>query len=162
MARIPTRSRTAHSAAALIALIGFIVAACGTHQADEAQRQKPELEIYDAKRTIGGVRLTLRDVVRSSARAQPGETAMSGLLYLRFKRAGIRKFQSLTRSLAERGKRNHRLQSFAVEIDHHVYARPVVDYRVFPMGLDASQGLQISDLEMSVALRLAREIRLQR
>jgi hypothetical protein len=150
--------RTQTRSVALTALLGLVVAACGTQRPHEPRLQQPQLAIYDADRAVR-VHVTMEDVVRSSARAEPGETAMSGLLYFRLKREGILKLGRLTRALADRGKRTHRMQRFAVEIDHHVYARPAVDYRVYPMGLNASQGLQVSGLTFSAATRIAREIR---
>jgi hypothetical protein len=137
---------------------GAMTVACGSQNALQPPPKTFELRIYDpANNAKAG--LTVADVVRSSARAESGETAGSGLLYFRFTRAGVLKFRRLTRELARRGSRVHRLQRLTIEINHRVYERPTVDYRVFPDGLDASQGLEIDRLTLSVASRLAQEIR---
>jgi hypothetical protein len=142
----------------VVAFLGSTAAACGSHHSTEAKRRTFQLRIFDAANKAD-VQVTAADVVRQSARTEAGETAGSRLLYFRLTRSGTVKFSRLTRTLAHRGRRVHRSQRFTVEINHRVYARPMVDYRVFPEGLDASQGLQIAGLRQSVANRLAREIR---
>jgi hypothetical protein len=114
--------------------------------------------MYDATKR-SKLRLTIADVVRSSAHAERWETAGSGVLYFRLTKHGVLVFQHLTQELARRGKALNRRLHVTLEINHHVYARPMVDYQVFPQGLDASQGLQIGGLTLSMARRLAEEIR---
>jgi len=113
--------------------------------------------IYDPTGRVS-TEVTGADLVRSSVRAvhQPGGAAT---LYLRLTKAGAAKFHSLTRALARRGAQLHRHQSFAVEIGGHVYARPWVDYRADPDGMDGSSGLEMVSVPLAVAQRLAREIR---
>ena len=137
---------------------GAMTAACGPQNTPQPPQKTFQLRIYDAA-NMAKVRLTVADVVRSSARVESGETAGSGFLYFRLTRDGVLKFRRLTHELARRGSRVHRSQRVAIEINDRVYARPMVDYRVFPDGLDASQGLQIGGLKLSVANRLADEIR---
>jgi hypothetical protein len=142
----------------ILAMVLATTAACGGDRRDSAHARPFELSIFDPANAMNA-RLTINDVVRSSARAEAGETAEAGLLYFRLTRTGLRKFRQLTRELAKRGKRLHRLQSFAIEVNHQVYARPRVDYKVFPDGLDASQGIEINGLQLSLARRLASGIR---
>ena len=61
---------------------------------------------------------------------------------------GRRAFQALTATIAERGDRVSGLgqtlnQHFAVAIDNHLITVPYVDYRVYPDGVDATDGLDI-------------------
>jgi len=116
-----------------------------------------ELLIYDP---VGRAKSEVRtaDVVRSSARAsrQPGGSAA---LYFRLTKIGALKFHSLTRALARRGARLHRSQRFAFEVGGRVYARPLIDYRAYPNGLDGRSGIQVDGLKLATAQRLAREIR---
>lgn len=116
-----------------------------------------DLRIYDP---LGQARWEVRtaDVVRSSAYAsrRPGGSAA---LYFRLTKYGALKFHRLTRALARRGVRLHRSQPFALKVDGRVYARPLVDYRAFPDGLDGRSGIQVEGLKLATAQRLAREIR---
>lgn len=138
-------------------LVIFAIAACGSETSPPTPKTL-ELRIYDGS-DAGTPPLTAADIIRSSARTEPGDTAESSLLSFRLSRRGVRRFHDLTRRLARRGRRTHHPQRFVLEINHKVYARPSVDYRVFPDGLDASQGLQVAGLRQSIARRLAAEIR---
>jgi hypothetical protein len=114
------------------------------------------LSIYDPSGEAT-TRLTMTDVVRSSARAASVE-GRSAALYVRLTRVGAQKFHTLTRDLARRGARLHRPQVFVFQINSHVYARPVIDYRVYPNGIEGD-GLQIDGLRLATARRLASQIR---
>jgi len=137
----------------LIASTGAAVCAPSTRSA----ARHVELRIYDS---VGQAKWEVRtpDVVRSSARAsrQPGGVAA---LYFRLTTNGAFKFHSLTRALARRGTRLHRSQRFAFEVDGRVYARPFIDYRASPNGLDGRSGIQVGGLKLATAQRLARGIR---
>jgi len=98
------------------------------------------------------------DIVRSSAHASLGPGGLP-VFSVDFTSEGAKKFHSLTRTLARRGARLHHPQSFALEIGGRVYARPVVDYRAFPDGLDGQSGIQIQGMSPATAQRLARQIR---
>ena len=114
------------------------------------------LRIYDP---AGLIKAQVRsgDVYRSSVltSSEPGGTAV---VYFGLKPAGDRRFLRLTRELAHRGARTHRVQQFAFAADGHVYARPRVDYHVFPDGYSASTGTDIhgvpGDAAKSIATRL--------
>jgi len=159
MPRESTKMRT-RLAVGFIALASgaLAAAACGSGDTSQPPQELVQLRIFDATNK-SRIRVTMSDVIRSSARAESGETAESGLLYFRLTRAGVLKFRRLTHELAKRGKRIHRVQAFTLKINNRVYARPTVDYNVFPSGLDASQGLEISGLTFGVTRRLANQIR---
>lgn len=133
----------------LAALTLLVTTACG------AERDL-QLLIYDPTGHTD-TRLDASDVVRSTARAvrtPDGSWALS----FELTDTGAAKFQKLTRQLAQRGADLRAQQAFAVKIDDRVYARPTVDYRVFPAGLDGSSRLEITGLKRDVALRLAERI----
>jgi hypothetical protein len=115
-----------------------------------------ELRMYDPAR-LAKIEVTTADVVPSSARAsrQPGG---SGRLYFRLTRQGAMKFHTLTLALARRGARLHHSLPFAVEINSRVRARPLVDYRAFPDGLNGASGVEIG-MPLPLAQMLARQIR---
>jgi hypothetical protein len=71
----------------------------------------------------------------------------------------VEHFDELTRLVAERGVREHRNQHFAVAFDGHVYARPYLDYRLYPKGLRGDSGLELANLPSSVAQKVVSEIR---
>jgi hypothetical protein len=98
------------------------------------------------------------DILRSAARAYP-EPGGSAALFVQLTPRGASEFHALTRGLARRGARLHRRQSFVVTIDGHVYARPFVDYKASPDGLDGRSGLELQGLKLATARRLAKEIR---
>ncbi len=63
--------------------------------------------------------------------------------------AGGRAFHALTAKIAERGDRVSGLgqtlnQHFAVAIDNRLITVPYVDYKVYPDGIDATDGVDIS------------------
>jgi hypothetical protein len=103
-------------------------------------------------------KVTRADVVLTSVRVtrQPGG---QGALFLRLTRKGANRFRALTRALAQRGARLGREQQFAVRIGGRVRARPKVDYRASPDGLDGRNGLELLVVEVSVARALAKQIR---
>lgn len=115
------------------------------------------LRIYDSAGGAASV-VGTEDVVRSSARASRGPGG-SATLFLALTDDGAIKLESLTRTLARRGAKVHRPQTFTFEIDGKVYARPKIDYRAFPDGLDGSSGLEIGGLPLTVARQLAGQIR---
>jgi hypothetical protein len=80
-------------------------------------------------------------------------------VYFEMTKEGQSKFRGLTAALADRGAKTHRLESFAFEVSGRVYARPTVDYREFPRGLDAGSGLEFASLPWKTAKRVAAEIR---
>ncbi len=119
-----------------------------------------ELRVYDPAR-LAKAEVTSADVIRSSAPAGP-QPGGSAYLYFRLTKQGVIRFHALTRALARRGARIHRRLPFAVEINDRVRARPFVDYKAFPDGLDASTGIEIDGLPLTLARMLARQMRLSR
>jgi hypothetical protein len=79
-------------------------------------------------------------------------------LHFRLTGQGATKFHALTRGLARRGARLRRNLAVAIEIDGRVRARPFVDYRLYPDGLDGSQGIEVQ-LPRALARRFAKQIR---
>jgi hypothetical protein len=72
---------------------------------------------------------------------------------------GQRRFRQLTRGLAHRGANLHRAQHFAIAVRGRVYSRPLIDYRLTPDGLDATQGVTISNVPQRMVKRLADVLR---
>jgi hypothetical protein len=145
--------RAASSAAAI--LVSALTCAALAAAARDTFRPL-KLRIYDP---AGQIRAAVRaaDVVRPSARATR-EPDGSGALSFRLTKHGVATFHILTRGLARRGARLHKRQAFVLEINHKS-ARPEIDYRVSPDGVDASGGLEVSGMPFSVARMLAQAIR---
>lgn len=139
--------------------VALLFAGCGSSK-NAAQRRSSdrlELRIYDANGRVGP-RLTAADIIRSSARYRR-TSAKSAALFLRFKNTGASKFHILTRELAHRGARLQQVQRFVFEVNHRVYARPFVDYRLFPNGLDGKFGIEVNGLALVTARHLVAAIR---
>ena len=91
------------------------------------------------------IELTSADIVPSSVQVN----ATPGAVTAQFTTAGGRKFCALTRALARRGARLHRVQHFAVAVGGHVVSRPFIDFRAFPKGFCAGP----PDFEIDVGSR---------
>jgi hypothetical protein len=105
---------------------------------------------------IETTQLTKADVVRSSIRGVPesGHAALVGA----FTKTGAAKFCALTRQLARRGSRLHQTQYLAFEVAGRIYAKPAIDYKLFPNGVCGSPGFEVV-MPLNVARRLALLIR---
>jgi hypothetical protein len=53
----------------------------------------------------------------------------------------------------------HQVQHFALDVSRHVYARPFIDYRSTPDGVDGKAGFEIPGLSPKVAKRVAGQLR---
>jgi hypothetical protein len=128
--------------------------------ASAATHAKVNFRIYDPKGLIHA-QVTLSGLVRSAARAwrPPYSSPGHGALSLTFNRTGETAFCRLTRGLARRGARLHRVQYQGIVIDGWVSTKTNVDYRHFPNGLCGSPGLEIQGIKLTTARRLARLIR---
>ena len=115
------------------------------------------LRIYDPS-TPDAPGVTSAEIVRSSVHAQRGLQG-SGVLRFRFTRRGARNFRLLTLAVARKGSEKGRPQRIAFEVDDRIYARPFVDYRIYPRGLDGSPGIEITLGSFAMAQRLAKRIR---
>jgi len=135
----------------LLASAVLVPAACGAGP-------HVEFRIFVDPANQTKLQIGFTDLARSSARATP-QGGSSAVLFVGFTPEGAKKFHSLTRALAQRGAQRHRMQRFAVEIDGRIYARPLIDYRAFPNGLDGNAGIQIEGFRLADAKRLAQEIR---
>jgi hypothetical protein len=111
------------------------------------------MRIYDPTGHVTG-EVTEVDVIPSSV-----ETWRGTSVNLELTARGRRRFLRLTRGLAHRGAKLHRVQHFAIEIGGRVYSRPFIDYRVWPDGLDATPGVELSNVPPKIARRLADELR---
>jgi hypothetical protein len=140
-----------------LTLLAVLISSAVSVTSARSDVSRVDLRIYDsAMQSRWEVRTA--DVVRSSAYASrvAGDSAS---LYFRLTASGAVKFRRLTRDLARRGARLRRAQRFVLKIDGRVYARPRVDYRAFPDGLDGRPGIEIQGLSLSTAQRLAGRIR---
>jgi preprotein translocase subunit SecD len=81
-----------------------------------------------------------------------------------FTEDGARKFEAVTRTMAERGRAFHNqvggphefaLQQFAIVIDREIKSAPIVDYRTNPTGIPADAGAQITGGDLKEAKELA-------
>jgi hypothetical protein len=137
---------------ALLLVIGVSAGCSGSRTAPPIG-----LRIYDPAGRVKG-QVTSTDVVRSSVRTsrEPGGTAG---IFFALTRRGKQRIHRLTRALAHRGARLHRIQQFAFEVRGHVYARPRIDYRAFPDGIDGAPGIEIPGLTPGAARRIAAQLR---
>jgi preprotein translocase subunit SecD len=98
------------------------------------------------------------DVLRDSARADrrgTGEPIVSATLNA----DGTRKFEELTRKIAEQGRRRNEVQHLAILVDDELVAWTEIDYRLYPNGLDGSAGIQIPVKSQADAEGLADDLR---
>ena len=138
----------------LIALV-----AAGVAGGASTAETRTTLRIYDASGKTT-VQVSLADVVRSSVKAIFTFTAPRDYgIYFRLNSRGITAFDQLTRVLAQRGARLGSPQHFAFEVNGRVYARPLVDYRHFPKGLDGRDGVEILGITNAASKALASTIR---
>jgi hypothetical protein len=104
--------------------------------------------------------VTVSDVVVSSVRTGPdGGRTNTDFIYFALTPRGRQRFHHLTAGLAHRGSTLHRVQHFAFEVEGRIYARPFIDYRINPDGLDASTGLEIPGVPPMAAKRVAAALR---
>jgi hypothetical protein len=115
------------------------------------------LRIYDPSEHMAG-EVGPTDVVRSSVRTSPDQPG-TAVLFFQLTSRGKQRIHTLTRALARRGARLHRNQHFAFAVSGHVYARPFIDYRALPNGIDGEPGIEISGIPRKVAQRIAAEMR---
>jgi hypothetical protein len=137
----------------LLALVLIVVTAgCG----NASHTTAVGLRIFDpAGHVKGEVRPT--DVIRSSVRTSVDQG--SAVLYFRLTSRGNQRIRALTRSLAHRGARLHRVQHFAIEVSGHIYNRPFVDYRMMPDGFDGESGIEIANVPPKKVRAIAFQIR---
>jgi preprotein translocase subunit SecD len=140
----------------LLALVALVAGCGGGHHSATAHRPPADIRIYDATGHVR-VEVTERDVVGPSVKVwrADGTTNITFELTTR----GQRMFLRLTRGLARRGAKLHRTQHFALAVRGRVYSRPFIDYRASPNGLDATEGLSISNVRPGIAKRLADALR---
>lgn len=126
--------------------------------AEYQQRPAPvNLSIYDQSK-LSPVRVTTSDVVRSATRTIGAKRGPLNL-WLRLTSRGVAAFDRLTRALARRGARMGAPQFAVFQVNGRAYSRFSINYRLFPNGLDGSQGVEIAGLARSAAVRLRDEIR---
>jgi hypothetical protein len=154
----PPEVRTT-SAVILVSLFAVVLASgCGDSSVESrVNSSQLQVRIYD---TSGRTQVEVQtpDVLRRSARAQ-NVSGGSADVYFRLTREGEAKFRHLTRTVARRGARLHRLQRIAFEINGKVYARPSIDYKFYPNGFDGSTGLLLAGLKLATAERLVYQMR---
>jgi preprotein translocase subunit SecD len=152
------RARTT-SAATLVSFFAVVLAtSCGESPVEpRGNSSQLQVRIYD---TSGRAEVEVRtaDVLRRSARAQ-NVSGGSADVYFGLTTEGQAKFRRLTRTVARRGTRLHRLQRIAIEMDGKVYARPSIDYKIYPTGFDGSTGLLLASLKLATAERLVYQMR---
>ncbi len=142
----------------LLVSVGIaVLAGCGSsHRSATVKQRPPGMRIYDPARHVAG-EVTETDVIPSSVKTWRGEGATN--ITFELTAHGRRSFLRLTRGLAHRGAKLHRVQHFAIEIGGRVYSRPFIDYRLSPDGLEPTPGVEISNVPPKIAKRLANELR---
>jgi len=122
----------------------LLCAACGSSS-------QTEFRIFDPSGRVR-VQVTGADILDGSVEAS--KTAVSA----EFTNGGNAKFCALTRALARRGARLHRVQHFAIEVDRRVVSRPYIDYRAEPKGL-CGPAFEIDVESAAEAQRIAHVLR---
>lgn len=104
--------------------------------------------------------LTGQDVTEARATRQQG--ALGGnqpIVTMQFTGKGRQKFADITRQLAVDGALKGQLQRFAIILDGQIVSNPTVDYKVYPTGIDGSNGAQIEgNFSQGEAETLAKQI----
>ena len=162
--RVPRRSRSCMSSAkrqlglmlVLVTLVAVtLVAALGSSAG--ATSLHVHFRVYDSKGLIHA-RITLAGLVRAKTSASHGTKSTMGELTLVLNRTGARANCRLSRGLAHRGARLHRVQHEIVTIDDWS-TQLFVDYRASPDGLCGIRTLTFSNMSFPTARRLAQSIR---
>ncbi|MDP9223460.1 MAG: hypothetical protein M3P18_06315 [Actinomycetota bacterium] len=144
--------KTATAAIVVANFALLVLTACGGSSSPEFR-----FRIYDASgQAKPGV--TAAGVLRNSARASQTPDG-SWSFYFRLTDKGEAEFHRLTRSLAKRGARLHRVQRMTVEMNGTVLARAGIDYKVQPDGFDGRTGLEFPGLRPATARRFAQQMR---
>jgi preprotein translocase subunit SecD len=68
---------------------------------------------------------------------------------------GQRKFLALTTGVARAGRRRHHPVHVLISVNGKVISRPYIDYKLFPNGLPADNGIQIDVASIRAAHDLA-------
>ena len=136
--------------------VALVLCALGVAGAASAQSgAKVTLRIYDPT-GHSHAQVTLAGIVRSQTHVTHIGDLPTGTLGIVFTKAGRTDFCKLTRALARRGARlhdHHELSAFSV--NGRIYARPYIDYRVYPNGLCGVPSLSVQ-LKLATARHLAR------
>ena len=138
----------------VVCLVGSLALLVGCGGKDDSALQ---VRIYDPRKR-SDIEVTTDDFMRESARAAQVSPDFAAI-FVQLTDRGANRFEALTRALAEQGARMKKPQMFFVAIDEKVYARVAVDYRAFPDGLDAEQGIQIEGMDLATAIELASRFR---
>jgi preprotein translocase subunit SecD len=144
--------KTGRSAVVLTTLALLISTACGGSSSHEFR-----FRTYDPLGDVK-VQLTESDVLRRSARAVR-EPDGSWSFSFRLTNDGQAQFRRLTRALAVRGARLHRPLRCVTEMNGAVLSRSTVDYRIFPDGYGAEEGMWFPGFRAAAARRLADQMR---
>jgi preprotein translocase subunit SecD len=126
-------------------------------------RCKPDACPDPRARTVyvfGSPKLTERDLDRKTVRAVVDPQTGEPTVFAQLTPEGQRRFEALTRRLAERGAELGKPQHFLLVIDDTVYASPYMDYRFNPQGIPGDNGIQFSGLASLAETReLAKALR---
>jgi hypothetical protein len=143
---------TGRRAVVIATLVLLMSTACGGSSSHEFR-----FRTYDP---LGDVKLQLTesDVLRRSARAVR-EPDGSWSFSFQLTEKGQATFRRLTRGLAQRGARLHRPLRCVTEMNGTVLSRSTVDYRIFPDGYGAEQGMWFPGYGPATARRLADQMR---
>jgi hypothetical protein len=140
------------------ALIGVVALVLFGPQASANAAAPFEFRMFDPSGHVQ-VAVTTADVVRGSASAYRDPVVGQAYVILALTKTGQANFSALTAALARRGQQLHRVQRFAIEVDHHVHWRPTIDYTHFPHGLSASSGVELPVSSLAAAKQLAARVR---
>ncbi len=144
--------KTGRNAVVIATLVLLMSTACGGSSSHELG-----FRTYDPLGHVK-VEVTESDVLRSSARAAR-EPDGSWSFSFRLTDEGQAEFRRLTRALAKRGARLHRPLRCVTEMNGTVLSRSTVDYRIFPDGYGAEEGMWFPGFHPAAARRLANQMR---
>jgi preprotein translocase subunit SecD len=109
---------------------------------------------------VGAPRLTSHDLDRTTIQADIAPETGEPTVTAQLTQEGQRRFEALTRTLANRGATLGTPQHFLLVIDDDVYAAPYIDYRLNPDGIPAENGIQFSGLaSLKETRKLAKALR---
>ncbi|HMJ00287.1 MAG TPA: hypothetical protein VK488_10680 [Gaiellaceae bacterium] len=120
---------------------------------------------YDPKSKTHPVpELTGSDLKAKGTRQDVDTQTNEPIVLLQFTDKGARKFEALTRRLAERGRSVHNriggddeltFQQFAIVLDRQLWSAPTIDYKQNPGGIPGENGAQITGIP---SLREAKDL----
>jgi preprotein translocase subunit SecD len=99
--------------------------------------------------------MTGADLKVKGTRADFDSTTKEPIVLIQFTSSGAKKFQKLTRKLAERGRSRYKqiggepqgyFQQFVIVLDREIRSAPTIDFQANPQGIAGTSGAEIAGL----------------